>query len=145
MIRRSVLGVVIAMLVAASASAQDFQRSIQREAARAAAQTGAAGSRPIPRGLLWTGIGLLGGGGFYLAAGAATDANERTCIGGECVGNRKVLLITGTVLAATGGALLALGVSKSHAAPFIAFTPGGIAVRQPVPFDLGMGHFRRRR
>src|SRR5713101_8287179 len=139
MARQSVLGGGRALLVAVSVSAQDLRSSIQRAAAQAATQTAQASSRPIPRGLLWTGIGLLGAGGFYLAAGAATDANLRTCVGGECLSNRKVLLVTGTVLAATGGALLAIGISKSHAAPSIAFTPGGVAIRQRAPLDLGFG------
>ena len=145
MIRQTAVSLVMVLLFAVSVSAQDLQSAIQRAAAQAATQTGQGSSRPIPRGLLWTGIGLLGGGGLYLALGAGTDASERTCVSGECVSNRKVLLITGTVLAATGGALLAIGVSKSHAAPSIAFTPGGIALRQSLPFDLGIERLRRRR
>ena len=136
---------LVACLSASTAGAQSLKEAVTRAAAEAAAQQAQPRSEGIPRGLLWTGVGLLGGGGFYLAAGAASSANQVTCVADSCVSNRKVLLTTGVILAAVGGALLAIGVSKSHAAPSIVFTPGGIGVRQSVPIDLGIGRFRRRR
>jgi hypothetical protein len=146
---RRCIAVCLALLVASTAYGQSLNRSIERVAAEAAArQQPEPSARRINPALLWTGVGLLGAGGLYLGLGAAEDADAQTCIYGNsiedtCVSNRTVLLTTGAVMAGVGGALLAIGIKKSHS-PQVTFRPGGFAVRQPVPLDLGVGHLIRR-
>jgi hypothetical protein len=43
-----------------------------------------------------------------------------------------VALITEGVLAGTGGALLGIGIAKSHHSPSISFVPNGVVVRQRI-------------
>ena len=115
-------------------SATALADSISRAAEQAAAQQ-ARQERKIPPTFLWTGVGLLAGGGFYLARGAAESPQSVTCVGGECVSNRTVWLWTGTVLAGVGGALLATGISKSrHSSPSVTFVTGGVVVGQRLSF-----------
>ena len=109
--------------------------SISRAAEQAAAQQ-AQQEKKIPPTFLWTGVGLLAGGGFYLARGAAESPQSLTCVGGECVSNRTVWLGTGAVLAGVGGALLAISISKSRqSSPSVTFAPGGgVVVAQKFSF-----------
>ena len=130
-------------LSVSSVHADSLKDAISRAATVAALQQAQQQrSEGIPRGLFWTGIGLLGAGGLYLAIGAATDDEEMVCVSissrlsEDCVSIRKVALITGGVLAGTGGALLGIGIAKSHHSPSVSFGPDGVVIRQRVPLKF---------
>jgi hypothetical protein len=143
----------LALLVAVPAYGQDLRSSVNRAVSQAARQqqsqpAQAGGGGRVPPGLLWTGIGLLGAGGLFLGLGAAEDPDNETCVSGDdfeetCISNRTALLATGGVMAGTGGALLAIGFAK-RSSPQVTFGRGGVAIRQPVPIDLGIARLVRR-
>ena len=88
-------------------------------------------------------MGLLAGGGLFLGHGFATDPEEQTCVSGanvgySCFSDRTILLGIGATLAGTGGALLAIGIAKSHSSPSITVGPGRIAVHHRAPLHLGV-------
>ena len=132
-------------LFASPVYAQHFDDSIARAATQAATAAAQDAARPtlqprgrIPRGFLWTGVGLLAAGGLYFGVAAAAG-DEQACVSigsrsnGDCISVRKVGLITGSILAGTGGSLIAVGVAKSHNAPSISFGPAGVVVQQKLP------------
>jgi hypothetical protein len=139
MTRMVACGLVI-VFCASPLHAQSLRDAASRAAVEATAQPASPdGGKRMPRGLFWTGIGLLGAGGLYLAIGAAAG-DEEACVtisrASDCVSIRKVALITGGVMAGTGGALLAIGASKSRHSPTVSFLPGGVVVRQQVPLTF---------
>jgi hypothetical protein len=120
-------------------NAQSLNDAISRAATEVATQPAQSQrSEGIPRGLLWTGIGLLAGGALYLAIGA-TAGDDTACVSigtrvssQDCTSIRTVALVTGSVLSATGGTLLGIGIAKSHHSPSISFVPNGVVARQRI-------------
>jgi hypothetical protein len=147
MIRRWV-AVYLMLSIASPAYGQDFGRSIERAIAEAGALPPAQTSGRIPPGLFWSGIGLLGAGGLFLALGVAEDPDSETCVVTDdfdrtCISNRTALLATGGVMAGVGGLLLAVGVARRNS-PQVAFRPGGFSVHHTIPLDWRLGSTRRR-
>lgn len=141
MTRALSIGLMVA-LFASPLRAQTLSDAISRAASETAISQAQDERREgIPRGFLWTGIGLLAAGGLSLAIGAAAG-DETACVSigsrfeEDCVSIRKVALITGGVLAGTGGALLGIGISKSHHSPTISVVRGGVVVRQRLPLNF---------
>lgn len=144
MIRR-IVAVVLAVLMASPAFAQSLRESINRAATAAAAQQPEPARTGMHPGLLWTGVGLLAGGGLTLGLGAAEDPENETCVSGDdleetCVSNRTVLLTSGAVMAGVGGLLLWIGAVKARDnAPSVTFGPGRFVVQQRLPLHAVFG------
>jgi hypothetical protein len=113
-----------------------------RESAQAAARTESVQSRssdlgPMPKGLFWTGVGLLGAGGLTLLMGAAIkngdcdlEFDESDC---DDIGTGFYVL--GGAMAGTGAALMFVANAKRERLPSITFTRhGGVAVRHRITF-----------
>lgn len=150
MFRRIIVGFV-AVLLALPASAQDLRSSIQRAASQAAAQQEPQENHGMPKGFLWTGVGLLGYAGFLVALGESYGPDHLDCPGGNCSActpdrsncptTQKVLFKGAAVFAASGLTLLVIGGARAHAmAPRVTFRRRGFAIQQPVPL-----HFKRPR
>ena len=65
-------------------------------------------------------------------------ANQTVPTPHSCFSDRTILLGIGATLAKTGGALLAIGIAKSHSSPSITVGPGRIAVHHRAPLHLGV-------
>jgi hypothetical protein len=144
---RNILVAVLALSVCGSpalaqslrGSTHPLRDSIVREAVSIAQQSGQAKDNPIPPGYLWTGIGLLAGGGLNFAIGAAYSD--------PCSGipsslfvcedsTRKLLFTVGAALAGAGAIVLWAGNNKRNAEllPAVTLTRGGIALQSRVSF-----------
>jgi hypothetical protein len=135
------------MSISSPASGQELGKSIERAIAEAGAlPPSQSSSGRIPRGLFWSGIGLLAAGGLFLALGAVEDPDNETCVITDdfeqtCVSNRTALLATGGVMAGVGGLLLAVGVAKRSS---VTIRPGGFSVQHTIPIDWRRGGLTRR-
>ena len=139
--RRVLVGVVVASFTMSPLSAQGLREAMAREAASVVAQEPSPGATGIPPKFKWTGIALLGAGAYLLILGAASDRTGTYCILDDCSYSNATLrtsrLIGGAAAAGVGGAMLAIGVSKSRkASPTVVFGPSGIALRKTVPVNL---------
>ena len=145
---KSALSVTLIVCVAASASsvsAQDLRRSIQRAASQAATQQGPQKNHRMPKGFLWTGVGLLGYGGFLFGLGAAYGPDHLDCPGGDCrvctpdcPKTQDTLFRGGTLFVASGAAVLVIGAvigakRSPDLAPRVTVNRRGFAIQQPVP------------
>jgi hypothetical protein len=134
------LSAVLAVLLATSPlQAQELRRAISREAAAIASAAQAASTETrYPRPFLWTGIGLLGGGGLYLGIAGLADelCDDIRSSRVSCESNSGMIRGFGFGLMAAGGVILAIGASKRKpASPQIVTTAGGgIAIRHSVSF-----------
>jgi hypothetical protein len=137
---RTISAVLVFVLATSPAFAQSLQGSIRREAAAFASLSAQAPASPetrFPRPFLWTGIGLLAGGGLYVALASAVedfcDNSSSSVI--RCESNSGFLRGFGIGLAAAGAVVLAIGATKRKPSPEIVTTPGrGIAIRQKLTF-----------
>ena len=124
---------------------------MERAAIQAAAEQEPQQNHRMPKGLLWTGVGLLGYAGLMAALGESYGPDHLDCPGGNCSvcapdrsncpRTQAVLFKGAAVFAASGLALLVIGAVRSHAtATRVTFSGQGFAIQQPVPL-----HFKRPR
>ena len=157
---KSALSLTLIVCLAASAtpvSAQDLQSSIQKAATQAAAHQQQQANHRMPKGFLWTGVWLLGSGGFLLWMGERYGPDHLDCPGGDCSvcapdhhncpKSRDVFNSMAGRFAATGAAVLVvgalIGARRSPAlAPRVAVNRRGFAIQQPV--RLWRGHAEAR-
>jgi hypothetical protein len=131
---------LIAVVVFCSMTAPLFGQTL-RESAQAAARTESVQSKgsllgPMPKGLWWTGVGLLGAGGLTLLMGAAIKNGECDLqFESDCDDLGTGFYVLGGAMAGTGAALMFVASAKRERLPSITFTPhGGVAVRHRLTF-----------
>jgi hypothetical protein len=152
---KSALPLALVVSMAASAlpvHAQDLRSSMQRAASQAAAQQRQR-HRLMPKGFLWTGVGLLGYGGFLLALGEGYGPDHLDCPKGDCrvctpdhqncPRTRDLLRKGSRPFVASGAAVLAIGAligatRSPDLAPRVTVNRRGFAIQQPV--HLGRRH-----
>ena len=115
---------------------QTFEESLRRSALAIAAQQSTSDESGIPPAYKWTGIGLLGGGGLYLALGAAS---KDLCSGSgvrTCDSVKTVFLTFGAAMLGTGAVLLVIGKGKAKkgVSPQLVTAPGAVAIGGRVTF-----------
>ena len=154
---KSALSLTLIVCMAASAppvSAQDLRSSIQRAATQAAAQQQQQANHRMSKGFLWTGVGLLGYGGFLLWLGESYGPDHLDCHDKgdctvcapdhhDCPKTQDVLFRGATVFAASGAAVLVIGAligakRSPDLAPRVTLNRRGLAIQQPV--HLGRRH-----
>jgi hypothetical protein len=154
-LRSVVLGVVITAIASPVMAQQQPQldgseaRPLIAAAGRAVREA-AASPRPrtnhrMPKGFLWTGVGLLGYGGFLVFLGVGYGPDHRDCPRGncqvctnDCARSQDTLFRGARVFAASGAAVLAVGamVGASRSPdllPRISLDHQGIAIQQAIP------------
>ena len=152
---KSALSLTLIVCLAASAPAvfaQDLRSSIQRTAFEEAARQQHQTKLPMPKGFLWTGVGLLGYGGFLLWLGERYG-DRLDCPRGDCSvcapdhhdcpRSQDVLRSGAGISAASGVAVLVVGAvigarRSPDLAPRVTLNRRGFAIQQPVP--LGRRH-----
>ena len=130
---------------ASSDSERDWPRAIHRAASRAA-QDDSQEHRVMPKGFQWTGVSLVGYGGFLFLLGVGYGPDHLDCPGGDCrVCNdtcpktQDTLFRGGRLFVASGAAVLAVGAaigarrSSPDLAPRVTLGREGLAIQQPVP------------
>jgi hypothetical protein len=139
--RRSVISIVLcswlaSMPAAICASGDGIRTAARAEATRLAQQAVQRDTRMAP-GYLWTGAGLLIGGGGSLLLAAAIDRDTCTRDDGlskvDCINLRPGLAVLGA--AAAGAGLVVLAVGRHHREPVtVSITPARVAVRAAIVF-----------
>jgi hypothetical protein len=131
---------LVAVAALCSMTAPVFGQTL-RESAQSAARTESMQSRgsdlgPMPKGLFWTGVGLLGAGGLTLLMGAAIKNGECDFqFESDCDDLGTGFYVVGGAMAGTGAALMLVANAKRERLPSITFTPhGGVSVRHRVTF-----------
>lgn len=112
-----------------------------RESAQAAARTESVQSKgaelgPMPKGLWWTGVGLLGAGGLTLLMGAAIKNGDCSLdFESDCDDLGTGFYVLGGAMAGTGAALMIVASAKRERLPSVTFTRrGGVAVSHRITF-----------
>lgn len=131
---------LVAVAALCSMTAPAFGQTL-RESAQAAARTESVQSKgsdlgPMPKGLWWTGVGLLGAGGLTLLMGAAIKNGECDLqFESDCDDIGTGFYVLGGAMAGTGAALMLVASAKRERLPSIAFTPrGGVVVKHRIAF-----------
>lgn len=131
---------LVAVLVFCSITAPVFGQTL-RESAQSAARTEALQSQgstlgPRPKGLWWTGVGLLGAGGLTLLMGAAIkNGGCDLYYESDCDDLGTGFYVLGGAMAGTGAALMLMANAKRERLPSLTFTRrGGVAVTQRITF-----------
>lgn len=131
---------LVAVLVFCSLTAPAFAQTL-RESAQAAARTDAAQPQastlgPRPKGLWWTGVGLLGAGGLTLLMGAAIkNGGCDLYYESDCDDLGTGFYVLGGAMAGTGAALMLTANAKRERLPSLTFTRrGGVTVTHRVRF-----------
>jgi hypothetical protein len=132
---------LVVVLVFCSLTAPVFGQTL-RESAQSAARTEAVQPRgsalgPRPKGLWWTGVGLLGAGGLTVLMGAAIkngdcdlEFDESDC---DDIGTGFYML--GGAMAGTGAALIIAANAKRERLPSLKFTRrGGVTLTHRITF-----------
>jgi hypothetical protein len=117
----------------------------ERAVSEAARQPQRRSHHRMPRGFLWTGVGLAGYGGFLIFLGTAYGPDHLDCPGGDCrtckpdCPKTRATLYRGSLrFLGSGAAVLAvgaaIGASRSpDLVPRISLNRGAVAIHQPVP------------
>lgn len=152
---KSALSFTLIVSIAASAlpvHAQDLRSSMQRATFEAAARPRHE-NHLMPKGFLWTGVGLLGYGGFLFMLGEGYGPGNRDCPRGDCrvcapdnqncPKTQDELRSGAGRFAASGLAVLVVGAwiggkRSPDLAPRVTFNRHGFAIQQPV--HLGRHH-----
>jgi hypothetical protein len=149
MIGRVIGGGLVVLLAAGPAMAGDLRASATREAARqvslrdakpsSAMQERQAEGARMSRALLWTGIGLLGGGALALGTGFALG--DDCGIGhwsdgyrGDCGSLSTGYKAAGGAMLGAGTVLLIIGAARREKVPTMSLRRGGFVVQQSLSF-----------
>ena len=131
---------IMAVAALCSMTAPVFGQTL-RESAQSAARTESVQSRgsdlgPMPKGLWWTGVGLLGAGGLTLLMGAAIKNGDCDLqFESDCDDLGTGFYVIGGAMAGTGAALMLVANAKRERLPSITFSPhGGVAVKHRITF-----------
>jgi hypothetical protein len=135
MFRRLVVALVFCSFTA-PVLGQTLRESAQSEARTATVQPTGTTLGPRPKGLWWTGVGLLGAGGLTLLMGAAIkNGGCDLQFESDCDDLGTGFYVMGGAMAGTGAALMLVANAKRERLPSITFTPhGGIAVKHRITF-----------
>ena len=111
------------------------------DAARAAATNQGYWHHDDNDALMWTGFGLIAGGGSLIAVGAVIDAED--CFDNgvnyyDCDDVRKAAYVTGGIMAGVGVGLMLMASHSGHRGhgryPSITMQRGRMIVQQPIRF-----------
>jgi hypothetical protein len=127
---------VVAFLMLGLSGTPSLAGSLRADAARTAREAGLQGAAErtrIPPKYLWTGVGLLGGGGLTMLLGFAVD-HDCGLYEDDCQALGTGYKVLGGAMAGTGALLLALGAAKRETVPTVAYRRGGFVIQQTVGF-----------
>jgi hypothetical protein len=133
---RKLVAVAALCSMTAPAFAQTLRESAQNAARTESVQPKGSELGPMPKGLWWTGVGLLGAGGLTLLMGAAIKNGECDLdFESDCDDIGTGFYVLGGAMAGTGAALMLVASAKRERLPSIAFTRrGGVAVSHRITF-----------
>jgi hypothetical protein len=132
MCRRAATFAIVLTLLAASAVRAQQPTPIADAAARAARTAAEAPQRrgPMPRGLMWTGLGLIMAAGPTTMLAAISD-----CFGPNCDRDRKI--VYGVAAGEVASGLVLLGIANARRpviAPSLVFRRGGAMLQSRIVF-----------
>lgn len=129
----------VCLMLAASgpATAGPIQESASRAASQTVQAPSSAKARATNKPMLWSGVGLLGGGvTLAVLSTTALKKEEAGCIGagfsfvcGATSETNKAALWAGVAAAGTGALLAVIGATR---APAVTIAPGTIAVHKTI-------------
>lgn len=133
---RRLIAVVVFSSLTAPVFGQTLRESAQSAARTASVQSGRSTLGPMPKGLWWTGVGLLGAGGLTLLMGAAIKNGECDLrFESDCDDIGTGFYVLGGAMAGTGAALMLVASAKRERLPSVAFTRhGGVVVKHRIAF-----------
>jgi hypothetical protein len=130
----------LALLLVLGLTSPAFADTI-RESATAVAKasalhpTGSPARGPMPKGLLWTGVGLLGAGGLTILLGSVIKNNDCGLSFDDCNALGTGYYILGGAMAGTGAALLIAAHAKREHLPTVMLTRhGGLGLQKRFTF-----------
>jgi hypothetical protein len=89
----------------------------------------------MPKGLWWTGVGLLSAGGLTMLIGVAVKNSDDCGFDFDCETLGNGYYVLGGILAGAGAALMITANAKRERLPSVMFTPhGGIGMQQRISF-----------